>query len=695
MEQVEFATLLSFAKYREAVSAALLQSKSEDNSVASSEALSFLNYVHSLQVSKLSALVSPVWDFNADYPNASRHTRGSKHRMDFTKYPNIPEFAMLELRAAFMLILKGISGIPEQGKSVRVSKALPKPNTVIPKFEAGLRFLDKIYWAAIQELGKEHVERELLSVHMLPFHLYEEAAKDFEYVFDQALEGFFKGLRSGYLVENIFGSSLPVVNLSTLKWKALGKAKRPEKEKENKRQILQNDVFEVSSLASSLAIVDFLDAMGEEVIDTATLNRRNSKGVYLAKEQGACRLKFNLYVYKRLEQKGFPKHEISRIIGCDDFRASRYFSVVAPYALKLYLSDTGSPIDDDFRRYLNYVNYACLYIIGQYTGMRPSEYTELLASSCLVFDGSYWVLRSNVSKHEDNLVELFDDFWLAIPIVRDAVRVAQLLAKYKNNDFIFSNVDTVLFGMLGQPLSSVGTKATLDKFFERVLTAEQFSDLEFNAYMMRHTLAYQLYRADVGLPFISHQLKHFGEIVGVGHSERGFSKTTLGYGEIAEMLTKSGGRGVSGKSLRHVAEVESIKQRFDPDGSYAGVNAAAHKERLQRVFKGYMASGHTKDDIFEAMAEQHIAVISVGQGFCYGGGPMEFDESIPCIGGLRCNPNRCENAVVSKANAPAWRDVYYQNKKLLENLEYAHLHAQSKAAMEEAYGVLELLGEEL
>ena len=275
------------------------------------------------------------------------------------------------------------------------------------------------------------------------------------------------------------------------------------------------------------------------------------------------------------------------------------------------------------------------------------------------------------------------------------MRVAQLLAKYKNNDFIFSNVDTVLFGTQGQPLSSVGTKATLDKFFERVLTAEQFSDLEFNAYMMRHTLAYQLYRADVGLPFISHQLKHFGEIVGVGHSERGFSKTTLGYGEIAEMLTKSGGRGVSGKSFRHDAEVESIKQRFDPDGSYAGVNAAAHKERLQRVFKGYMASGHTKDDIFEAMAEQHIAVISVGQGFCYGGGPMEFDESIPCIGGLRCNPNRCQNAVVSKANAPAWRDVYYQNKKLLGNPEYSHLHAQSKAAMEEAYGVLELLGEEL
>ncbi|QJQ22961.1 site-specific integrase [Pseudomonas sp. SK] len=695
MEQFEFSTLLSFAKYRETVSAILLQLKSGDDDIASGEALKFLNYIQSLQVSKLSAFVSPVWDFNADYPNASRHIRGAKLRMDFTKYPNIPEFAMLELRTAFMLILKGISGVPEQGSSMRISKALPKPNTVIARFEAGLRFLDKTFSAAVQELGREHVEREFLSVHMLPSHLYEEAAKDFEYVFDNALEVFFKGLRSGYLVENVFGSCLPVVNLSTLKWKLLGKAKRPEGEEKKKRQVLPNDVFEVSSRASSLAIVDFLDAMGERVVDTLTLSRRNSEKQLLSHIYGLCPLKFNVYVYKRLAYKGFPKSEVSKVVGDTFFDLSYYFFTDALDAVKMYSEDTGSKIDDGFRYYLNYVNYACMYVIGQYTGMRPSEYAELLASSCLIFDGTYWVLRSNVSKQEDNLVELFDDFWLAIPIVRDAVRVAQLLAKYKNNDFIFSNVDTVPFGKQGQPLGGAGSKETLDKFFKKVLTPEQFSDLDFNAYMMRHTLAYQLYRADVGLPFISHQLKHFGEIVGVGHSERGFSKTTLGYGEIADMLTKNGGKGVSGKSFRHDAEVESIKQRFDPDGSYAGVNAAAHKERLQRVFKGYMASGHTKDDIFEAMAEQHIAVISVGQGFCYGGGPMEFDESIPCIGGLRCNPNRCENAVVSKANAPAWRDVYYQNKKLLENLEYAHLHAQSKAAMEEAYGVLELLGEEL
>jgi hypothetical protein len=182
----------------------------------------------------------------------------------------------------------------------------------------------------------------------------------------------------------------------------------------------------------------------------------------------------------------------------------------------------------------------------------------------------------------------------------------------------------------------------------------------------------------------------------VGHSDRGFSKTTLLYGEIADRISNGGGaRNSKGRSLRQDAELESIHQRFDPDGSYAGVNAEAHKANLRKVFRGYMASGHTKDDIFGAMLGQHIAVINVGSGFCYGGGVDEFDSSLPCIGGLRCNPNQCKNAVVSKANAPAWRDAYYQNKAMLGNPEYAHTHAQNKAAMEEAYGVLMLLEEEL
>lgn len=695
MEQINFSALLSFSKFRSSLSLLLSQILPQDTESEQQEALAFLTYLQTLQVSALSMFMEGNWDFNADYPNASRFIRGSKLRIDFTKYPNIPDLAMLELKAAFMLHLKALSGIPAEGDSMNVSQKLSKPNTVISRFESGMRFLDKVFSVASEELGKEHVELEMASVQSLPAHFYDSAAENFDYVFDNALIQFFRHLRSGYLQENVFGSSLPIVDLEQLKWKSVGATHLPAEEVKKKKQILPNDVFEISSLAASLTIVDFLDAMGEEVVDVSSLNRRNARNYFAAKDQGICPLKFNLYIYSRLSAKGFSRAEIADVIGNDGMASSEFFNVTGAYALRLYAEETGSRFDENFRRYVNHLNYSCMYIIGQYTGMRPSEYAELLASSCLRFDGQYWLLRSNVSKHQDNLVELFDDFWLAIPIVRDAVRVCQLISKYKNNDHIFSNVDTVKLGKVGQPFSTGGTKLTLDKFFQKVLSLGQFSKLEFNAYMMRHTLAYQLYRADVGLPFISHQLKHFGDIVGVGHSDRGFSKTTLAYGEIGDMLSKGGNKNAIGKSFRRQAEVESIKQRFDPDGNFAGVNAAAHKENLWKVFRGYMASGYTKDDIFEAMAEQHIAVINVGQGFCFGGAPSEFDSSIPCIGGLRCNPNRCSNAIVSKANAPSWREVYYQNKAMLGNPEYSHIHAQSKAAMEEAFGVLQLLGEEL
>ena len=696
MEQVDFSHLLAFSKYRSSLSllqvgAFALEAESEQQ-----EALAFLSYLNALQVSELSAFPDGVWDFNADYPNASRYIRGAKLRIDFTKYPNIPELAVLELKAAFIIILKALSGIPAEGKSASVNRKPLKPNSLISDYECGLRFLDKVYSVAAIELGKEHVDRELISIQYLPAHFYATAAEDFDYVYDGSTEKLFKLLKSGYLQTNVFGASLPFVDFTKLKWKVLGGKHRPAKDAEKKSQVLPNSVFEISSQMASLSIVDFLDAMGEVVIDAASLKRRNAKEYFPAQECGLNSLKFNLYVYKRLSNKGFTTDEVAKVLGSDVMNSSKLFSVIAPYAVKQYAEDTGSAIDDQFRLYLNFVNYSCLYIIGQYTGMRPSEYAELLASSSLRLDGRYWVLASNVSKHQDNLVELFDDFWLAIPIVRDAVRVCQLISKYKNNDYIFSNVDTVAFGEQGKPFSAGATKLTLEKFFERILPPETFEELDFNAYMMRHTLAYQLYRADLGLPFISHQLKHFGEIVGVGHSDRGFSKTTLLYGEIADRIAKGGGaRKAKGRSLRQDAELESIHHRFDPDGSYAGVNAEAHRESLRKVFRGYMASGHTKDDIFEAMLDQHIAVINVGSGFCYGGGADEFDSSLPCIGGLRCNPNRCQNAIVSKANAPAWRDVYYQNKAMLGNPAYAHAHAQNKAAMEEAYGVLQLLEEEL
>lgn len=137
MEQTNFSTLLTFSKFR--FSLFLLQGAaiaSEEES-EQQEALAFLAYLNALQVSELSEFLDGVWDFNADYPNASRYIRGSKLRIDFTKYPNIPELAILELKAAFMIILKALSGVPAEGQSVSANKKPPKPNSLITDYEIG------------------------------------------------------------------------------------------------------------------------------------------------------------------------------------------------------------------------------------------------------------------------------------------------------------------------------------------------------------------------------------------------------------------------------------------------------------------------------------------------------------------------------------------------------------------------------
>ncbi len=108
-----------------------------------------------------------------------------------------------------------------------------------------------------------------------------------------------------------------------------------------------------------------------------------------------------------------------------------------------------------------------------------------------------------------------------------------------------------------------------------------------------------------------------------------------------------------------------------------------------------MAEGYTEEEVYQAMAEQGVAVVYMGQGLCYGGREEEFDASLPCIGSLRCNPARCKQAVVTSRHAPKWREVYMLNKSNLNKPEYSHNREQIEAAMNEAKMVLESLGEEV
>jgi hypothetical protein len=170
------------------------------------------------------------------------------------------------------------------------------------------------------------------------------------------------------------------------------------------------------------------------------------------------------------------------------------------------------------------------------------------------------------------------------------------------------------------------------------------------------------------------------------------SSVTLGYGEIGEMLSKDGSR-TGNKSLRRSAELEAVKTVHNPNGTYYGGRAVEHKTNLIKLFQGYMAEGYTEEEVYEAMADQGMAIVYVGQGICYGNRNEEYDTTLPCIGSLRCNPARCSQAIVTSKHAPKWREVYILNKANLNKPEYAHNREQIQAAIDEAVMVLNSLGE--
>lgn len=679
--------LAAYKQWRTAAHTLLVELRRniDDPTPVSLEALSWYQALMALPVSKTSVLGDAVWDFNDDNPNVARNVRGAKLRLNFESYPLLNQSAVLEVKVAMYCWLK----MPAALRTFASPRNI-KANTAISCMKAGLSFLDTLSGQARQLMTDEFFEVGHHGLTYFDAAMYREAALIHPYAFGPDLKNFFTLVRSPFFEEQIFEERLPYVQLESLAW---AKVLKHVPESERTYRILPNDVFEKASREASFAVVDFLSTLGEPVDDLVALTRQNASGYSLANAQELSRYNLDLYVALRLRRKGYESDAMAEALG--EVRPE-YLSEIGRHDFKatetlLKLSD--SKLDDDFRRYINFVSYSACYLVAQYTGMRPSELSEILVESCMEQESDYWLLISNVIKHRQGLAKLFDDKWIAIPIVRDAIRAACFIAKVKQNPYLFSSVDTVAQGAKPNSLPSFGISRQFSAFFEEILTDEEFEALEFSPYTLRHTLAYQMARAELGLPFISHQLKHFGDLIGGAGQNKAFSAVTLGYGAIAEILSK-GGRS-SGKSPTQMAGEEYIESYCDPDANYAGPNAENHKARMKKVFSGYMAAGYTKEQIIAQMAKKRMAIINVGQGFCYGGQREVFDESLPCIGSLRCNPNRCKNAVVTKAHAPKWREIYVQNRLALNSPNSAGAEEELRAAMEEAKGVLEHLGEEV
>ena len=691
--------LTGFVEHRFYILDALNPTIEQENEYRKDEYIDNIEYMTSLMekpVSKLSKFSDVSWDFNNDYPNAARNVQGAKLRISFSKYTEIPLFVLIEMKVIFELALLNNSIFKLQSKEGqnRTKKVL-KANSLITIFENGLAFINEVFKQASHELGLEFIHEKIRSLSDITPDLYHKAATNYDRIKSVELDKFFKYLRSPASVKYIFEKPIAYVELNNLKWKRLANTNTSKKE-----QVLPDLVFETLSKIASFIIVDFLSAIGtkEKISDVSSLERFNTSD-YLswADQEQVTHEILNGYIAIRLGTKGYSASFVTNMVEPYNWMLNKDSHVMGGRTLREKLWERGYKLNN-LREYFNLVAYACTYLVGQYTGMRPSELSEVRVQdcSCLVQDDGVWLIESTIKKHEEETnTGLFDDRWVAIPIVRDAILAASYISKIKASPYLVSNVDTVKPESLPLAMSSNGITWQMNIFISQLLGESIANEIKFNPYMLRHTLTYQLFKAEVGLPLISFQLKHFIDNVSRYTSKGSTSSVTLGYGDIGEMLSRDGSRISTKKSLRRAAEIEAIKTVHNPNGVYYGGKAIEHKKGLIKFFQGYMTEGYTEEEVYEAMVDQGVAVVYVGQGLCYGGREEEYDSSLPCIGTLRCNPARCKQAVVTIKHAPKWREVYTLNKVNLNKPEYSHNREQIEAAMNEAKMVLESLGEEL
>lgn len=675
------------------------------NSNDGRNAVELLAALLNLPASKLSLVKDMIWDFNGESHVLARDIQGSKSRIDFGIYGSLNSTILFELKMAILCVLE----IPGALRHTRRPVSY-KPHTVLDIFKSVIPLINQMCARKRAEHGDHFFERSHFSLADFTEQDYRTEAEVFDRAFRHVTLQGFQILRSHFFVENLFAKPLVYVDLEALGWKQNSITNRKIR---TKKKWFSNKIFEKCSREGSFAIVDFLQALKEDISDQDTLSRLDLVGYNKARSAKITRRNYDIYVVIRLTSRGYTGLEVKPFLYNlePDYWSPRNRGMLKDKEAMCKL--TRAPMDNDLYEYLTHISNCACYIIAQYTGMRPSELSGCLTDDCLTSDEfGHDLIISSVIKNREVIRKLFDDMWVSIPIVKDAVKTLRILNRFKQNPYLFSNMNTVLPGKQHEAnsLCDSGLSHQLCTFLANTLTIEELEELDVSPYTLRHSLANQMFRAAVGLPFVSYQLKHFGHhasTIGQDVRRNRVGSVTIDYGGIGEALTSGGGVDAP---ARINAEREFIMNSLNPSGGYAGDNAPTHRARLEKYFKGYLEAGYSNDEIFERMAELNFAVINVGQGYCYGNATDLDDPSIPCIGSLRCNPNRCKNAVVTEANAPKWQEIYVQNTLALRRLEtdpakaFAKLRdsddvslsiEQMKLVISEARGVLLQLGVEV
>ena len=197
--------------------------------------------------------------------------------------------------------------------------------------------------------------------------------------------------------------------------------------------------------------------------------------------------------------------------------------------------------------------------------------------------------------------------------------------------------------------TSGGLRTTLKRWVTKIDNDGIFEDWTFSPHQLRETLVYQLAKAEVGLPFISMQLKHFS------HRFKSIpNNVTAGYGEYKKNLLSD----IAERTP--IARENALLEIYGENSNFAGGAADAHKARIDSFFSGMGLFGESREQYIKHLAMKGVEIMPTSIGGCTKNFIKKDDETKqppPCYGDYQCDPD-CENHLISPSCKPALESRY-------------------------------------
>lgn len=269
------------------------------------------------------------------------------------------------------------------------------------------------------------------------------------------------------------------------------------------------------------------------------------------------------------------------------------------------------------------------------TGMRSSE-AKYLMRDCLTNDHGFSFLKSKVVKNRPANAPISEG-WLAISLTIDAYDILNFVCNKTGNKYLFSSPVYVHSSKMMKGYSGTSLNTKLARWIDRIDEKKLFRDWQFSIHQCRETLVYQLARQEVGMPFISMQLKYF-------HSQfnRMPNAVTAGYGQYRSQLLT----GIAKRKAE--AREQALQEVYGERSSFAGGGAVAHKVRIDTFFSGIGLYGKKREEYIRRMANSGVKLMPTSIGSCTKNFVFSTpnEPPPPCYGDYQCDPD-CHSHVIT------------------------------------------------